>query len=356
MAKKVLVLSNMYPSAADKSYGRFVQICVEGLVEAGFDVDVVGIAKQPNAFSKLFAYVRFSLEANFRLLTRRYDCVYIHHPLHTLIASCPGIFLHPGKAALNFHGHDLIPVTRRGAVLQQLVSAYFVKAKTVIVPSEHFKRVFQSAYTRPAEKAPKVFYSGGVSDAYFETPPAAFASRPPSVLFLSRLVIGKGWGHFLRIAQRLARTNPDMIFTVAGVGPDAERIKQEISSMGIGHRVQVVESSTISSNLRLYDRHRYFVFPTHFDESLALVNLEAMSRGCIVFSADFPTAAEYIEERCNGYRFSLNIFEDQVCEEIARLESDPVRAMDISKRAQTASRRFRQNVIMDSLPAILEVQ
>lgn len=346
----------MYPSARDKSYGRFVQICVEGLIEAGFDVDVVGIAKHDSLFSKLLAYLRFSLSANFRLLTRRYDCVYIHHPLHTLIASFPGVFLHAGKVALNFHGHDLIPVTRRGAYLQRLVSGYFSRAKTVIVPSEHFKRVFQSTYTRPVDRAPRVFYSGGVSEQYFNAQPTPFMSRPPSALFLSRLVIGKGWEDFLRIARQLADTNTGMTFTVAGTGPDAEQIKTEIDSMGIGQWVKVVESSTISSNLSLYDKHRYFVFPTRFDESLALVNLEAMARGCVVFSADFPTAAEYIDSGCNGYRFPLAGFDRQVCAEIAGLENEPARAADISKRAKASAQRFRQSVIMNGLPAVLDIQ
>lgn len=356
MVKKVLVLSNMYPSARDKSYGRFVQICAEGLIEAGFDVDVVGIARYSNPLSKLLAYLRFSLEANYRLIFRKYDCIYIHHPLHTLIASYPSVFLYPGKVALNFHGHDLIPVTWRGAFLKRLVSGFFARAKTVIVPSEHFKRVFESTCARPSGRAPKVFYSGGVGEQYFVAQPAAFTSRPPSALFLSRMVIGKGWDEFLRIARRLATSNPGMTFTVAGIGPDVEKIRAEIASMGIGQWVTVVESSTISSNLALYDRHRYFVFPTRFDESLALVNLEAMARGCIVFSADFPTAAEYIDQGSNGYRFPLAGFEEKVCAEIARLEHDPVRAANISDAAKHAAQRFRESVIMDKLPMVLEVQ
>lgn len=344
----------MYPSARDPTYGRFVERCALALVEAGIEVEAVTMPRHTSLARKLLAYLRFSAQANLRLLARRHDCVYVHHPLHSLLACLPALALRAPRLVLNFHGHDLLPVKQRGRVLQRWLRPWFESADVVVVPSRHFKTLFDERLGRRRREGARVFYSGGVDDRYLDALPTPLASRPRSALFLSRFVAEKGWPAFLEMARLLQSRFADFEFTLAGVGPDAEAVQAAVDAAGLGASTRVVATQRTEDNQRLYASHRYFVFPTRFDESLALVNLEAMASGCIVLSSDFPTAAEYIEHGVNGLRVGLDHFALACANHITRLEADP-RRQAIGDAARQTAAQFRESRLMGELPRVLGV-
>nr|WP_232429356.1 glycosyltransferase family 4 protein [Noviherbaspirillum autotrophicum] len=343
----------MYPSRRDKTYGRFVQRCAESLVAAGIETDIVSLPKHHNYLFKLLDYVRFAIQANVKILKRGYDCVYVHQPLHSLLVCIPALMLRRVRLVLNFHGHDLVPVTRRGEFLQKILSRLFMAAKIVVVPSEHFKQIFDNEFGNGRSEGARVFYSGGVHDDYFASKLIVASSRPRSALFLSRLVEGKGWRLFIELAQKLRAVYPDFNFTIAGVGPDRQIIESAIAEANLSDCTQFVSATTVSQNRDLFLSHRYFVFPTWFNESLALVNLEAMACGCVVLSADFPTASEYIEQAVNGFRIPIANFVETSLFHICELENDIAFVDAISNDARTMAYRFKESDVMKNLPSTL---
>ncbi len=346
----------MFPSSRDRTYGRFVERCATGLTAAGVETDVVSLPKHSSLVAKLLDYLRFAIEANVRILSKRYDCIYVHHPLQTLLVCTPALAVRKVRLVLNFHGHDLLPVKRRGKVLQAMMAGFFRAAPIVVVPSRHFKSLFDSRFGHGRPEGARVFYSGGVNDDYFASEPLAWTARPSSALFLSRWVAEKGWPDFIDLAKRLKQRFPDFQFTVAGVGPDESAIRVAVVRAGLAASVHIVPATTVAQNRALFAQHRYFVFPTRFDESLALVNLEAMACGCVVLSSDFRTASEYLEHGINGFRLPLAGFADACLHRIMALEQDAARAVAITAAARNTAGRFRESDIMRQLPMVLDLQ
>lgn len=63
MKKKVLLLSNMYPSADDPSYGTFVKITSDLLSEGGMDVQTIALCGRSGKLKTLLKYVLFWIKS-----------------------------------------------------------------------------------------------------------------------------------------------------------------------------------------------------------------------------------------------------------------------------------------------------
>ncbi len=338
----------MYPSPADPAYGGFIARCAASLRDAGIEVDTVVMGRSARVMRRLAAYTRFAWHANRSLLGKGYDCVWLHQPLHSLLASLPALWWCGAPLVLNFHGHDLLPVTRRGHLLRWLVRGQFTRAHRVLVPSARFKQLFDTEFGASATAFP----SGGIAPPHLAAAPP-LAQRPRSVLWLSRWVEGKGWPAFLAIAARMADADDGFSFTLAGGGADAERIRSLLRQRGLSDRVRLVVSQDAERNAALMRSHRYFVLPSDFDESLALVNLEAMACGCVVLSRDFAAAREYLEHGVSGYRFGAATFVDDCVTTLRQLESDGPRAQAIADAARAAALPYSEPSVMARLPALL---
>nr|WP_279380225.1 glycosyltransferase family 4 protein [Sphingosinicella soli] len=345
----------MYPSARNPSYGIFVKKCVDALNVHGHATDVVGLAEQPSLGRKIPAYLGFAMKANWRILIGGYDLVYVHHPLQGLIAISPAILARRQPYVLNFHGDDLLPSTLRGRLFQCCVAHFYRTATAVLVPSAHFKQLFDHHFGNDGLSA-KIFSSGGVSDLYYDPqePPTDTETRGPTALFLSRLVEGKGWRDFIAVAALIHLARPDFRFTIAGTGPDAALIAQEITRQGLADVMTLTGATSQATNRALFRAHRYFIFPTRFNESLALVNLEAMASGCITLSADFPASSEYLATGINGFRISLNGFAEDAARRILALEAAPIETRRaIARKAQATAGRYQERIVMSHLPDLL---
>lgn len=353
MPSKVLVVSNGYPTPGHPSYGVFVRRCVDALQTRGCDVAVVGLGKQATMWRKLLAYLQFSARVNVALARGDYHCVYIHYPLHSLLAGLPVLLLRRHRLVFNFHGDDLVPIHRRHRWMKWLARPFFEGSATVLVPSGHFKRLFDAQYPHRPGGPAIVFGSGGVGLPYLQAQVPALQARGRSALFLSRWVEGKGWSDFLALARALLQRFPDFRFTLAGCGPDEDRIHQAVAGHGLGHAVTVVTSVTEESNLALYRTHRYFVFPTRFDESLGLVNLEAMACGCVVLSSAFRAADDYLSHGESGFVLDAQSFAELALHTVADLEADLSRAEDIVRRARSVAARMSQARASEELTTIL---
>jgi len=349
MREPVLVISNMYPCAADRAHGSFVARCVEALRRGGVPVQTAVMPRPATRWHGLAAYLRFAWQANRQLMGRRHAAVWIHQPLHSLLVALPTLWLVRAPVVLNFHGHDLLPVTRRGRLLRRLLRARFVAAPRVLLPSRHFQRLFDDEFGAGRSF---VFPSGGVDLCHFEPAPP-LAGRAQGVLFLSRWVEGKGWARMLALASRLAQAGSPLTVTIAGTGPDEDRIRAAIVQAGLGPRVRLVACDDAATAAALMRQHRYFVLPSHFDESLALVNLEAMAGGCVVLTRDFEAARDYLIPGVNGYGIAGAHFVRDCAAVVLGLEQDPALAQRIADAAQVAACAWAEPRVMATLPAML---
>lgn len=105
---RVLIVTNMYPSAERPGWGSFVKSQVDSLVESGIEVDLLVIEGYKSQLRYLTAIFRL-----WRLcLRRRYDLVHAHYGLSGIVARAQ--FRYP--VLVSFTGDDLYGhPTRRGA-------------------------------------------------------------------------------------------------------------------------------------------------------------------------------------------------------------------------------------------------
>jgi glycosyltransferase involved in cell wall biosynthesis len=97
---RVLVVTNMYPTAADPAFGTFVGDEVAALRELGLQVDVLFINGKSSRWNYLWGLPRLWG----RLLKQRYDILHAHYSLTGLIAR--GQWCVP--LVVTFHGAEVV--------------------------------------------------------------------------------------------------------------------------------------------------------------------------------------------------------------------------------------------------------
>ncbi|WP_342315487.1 glycosyltransferase [Lysobacter sp. FW306-1B-D06B] len=117
------------------------------------------------------------------------------------------------------------------------------------------------------------------------------APTRPALVTVSRLSLEKNIAFLLRVVQRLVAQFPDLLFLIAGEGPDEPRLRRLVDELGIGTNVRFF--GNLDRRSTLLDAYRAgdaFVFasPT---ETQGLVLIEAMALGVpIVSTAVMGTA------------------------------------------------------------------
>lgn len=135
---RVLVVTNLWPSAADPGYGSFVKAQMESLRSLGVDYDVLfidGRRSRRNYVSGLFDLRR-------RLRRTRYDLIHAHFGLSGWVARCQlGVPL-----VVSFMGDDVLgrfrrdgSITAYGRFFQMSSFLLARTAQAVIVKSEEMK-------------------------------------------------------------------------------------------------------------------------------------------------------------------------------------------------------------------------
>jgi len=98
------------------------------------------------------------------------------------------------------------------------------------------------------------------------------------VLYIGRLAAMKGVDTFLRAAQRVVPSFPDVLFVVAGEGPEYPRLIQLAASLGIGDRVMFLGKVSDEERDILLSGSSVFVLPSVV-EPFGIAALEAMAAG-----------------------------------------------------------------------------
>jgi glycosyltransferase involved in cell wall biosynthesis len=117
------------------------------------------------------------------------------------------------------------------------------------------------------------------------------APNRPTLVTVGRLALEKNISFLLTVVRALIEEFPDLLFVIAGEGPDAERLKRQTTALGLDKNVYFVGNLDRNSTLLdCYKAGDVFVFasPT---ETQGLVLIEAMALGVpIVSTAVMGTA------------------------------------------------------------------
>ncbi|WP_441791846.1 glycosyltransferase family 4 protein [Leifsonia sp. YAF41] len=184
------------------------------------------------------------------------------------------------------------PVIRLGSRIVDLTMGRVIlkRATAVLAVSQPVaKFVFDLA------KVPSVIFYNALQMENW--PNAGSPQRPRSIVFLGRLVPGKGWETFVDVAASLIREwgHPELSVRILGDGPDAAAVKARVADAGIAdstHLHGYADVGVIRESLK----DSVFVNPSELAEGFQITLLEAAAAGAQIVSYPVPSVEPLRED------------------------------------------------------------
>lgn len=307
--RKILVISNMYPSEQDPTFGTFVKIFCDGLEKNGFDLDLAVVRGRSSPIRQLFKYCLAGVKLSRLYLFGKQELVYVHYLLHF----SPLLFLlsliRRRNIVLNAHGCDVNPEPGLHQFLFRFVPRLVKLATAFVVPSEFYKKL--TLETFPNLQIPMLVWPSGGIDTDLFSPNESTRSLPttgkPHLAFISRLDPMKGANILIEAVSILkSKYNVECNTSFVGHGTVSQirAFNEAVSSFGVSNFCHYLGPMTHEQLAAFLPTSDVMIFPSKYYESLGLVALEAMSCGIPVIGSNRGAIPEYVIENATGHLFT----------------------------------------------------
>ena len=300
---KMLVVSNMFPDEKHPSYGTFVKKFTDEIEKLGIDYQLAVMHQATSKLKKIINYVFFYLGTFLKLVSKKYDVVYVHYASHS---SIPVIWANTFKKLrifINVHGSDVIPETHQQQRMQKNTRKILELSESIIVPSEYFKNVVENKYSPKGRIY--IYPSGGIDPKLFypyDEDKAKEARRKfgvdngkPTIGMACRISQGKGWDTFIEAIDLLGEDKNKANFILVGSGPCERELEDLIMGKGLQKNINRYELLPQKDLADFYNALTFSSSSSRLSESLGLVIVEAMACGKPVISADFAADQAFPE-------------------------------------------------------------
>jgi glycosyltransferase involved in cell wall biosynthesis len=347
--KKILIITNMYPSKRYPHYGIFVKHTTEVLQSVGNKVDVSCIGKKKGKISKVCAYLIFYLSTVCKIMFGNYDILYLHYVSHTAFPVLLTAKFKRVHIVANVHGNDVIAETKSDEKYFGMVRKLLAKASCVICPSSYFQESVMNNFSVSRNRT-IVYPSGGVDTDFFIDMDRQDAlkhfdldSGKTYIGYVSRIEVNKGWDIFVKAGKRLISEDDNIRLIVVGDGAQTKEYERLIDELDIKEYVYKYDLLPQSEIRYIYNLLDVFVFPTYRrSESLGLVGLEAMSCKAITVLPDKYGPTSYGVDNLNSFVFNSGDAESLVRAIKRALNSDEKKSIAENAR-NTAIQYNHQN-------------
>ena len=303
---KMFVISNMYPSKKNPSYGIFIKKFVIALTPDSFTLSrLTAIYGKPiGKFNKLTSYLKFYIHIFNGILFSSYDFIYVHYISHSSLALLILDKFIKKPLLLNFHGGDLFPTNGIERFLQKYVEKVVRKAALIVVPSVFFKNIIVEKFNIEP-KSVYVYPSSGIDINLFKPIVTKREENVFTIGFVSRIVTGKGWDILLKAISILISQGLESKIKVkiAGNGAQEDEFAIMIEELGLQHVIEYLGEVPNNELPELLNSFDVFVFSTQMEESLGLILLEAMACGTLAITSNHAAMATYIQDEENAFFF-----------------------------------------------------
>lgn len=315
---RILVISNLYPSVKDNTYGTFVHNFVQSLCEKMPDckIDICVIKGRPiSKIEKLIKYLALYISIFYQVLVFRYDLIYVHY---ITFSSIPLRFLSKIKKlniAFNIHGDDLLTKTKIAESVLIYILPILKKSKLIVLPSDFFMHLLLNRFPSIKKEQIYISASSGIGDSFFVCHNKQGLNL--ELGYVSRIDEGKGWNIFCDAVGKLVNMGVNVHAVMAGGGGQVELLKSKIESMNLTNNISYLGAVEQEKLSNLYSSIDLFVFPTLLWESLGLVGLEAMASFTPVIGSDLGGLKSFIQDNYNGYLYKAGD-SDELCIKILK--------------------------------------
>lgn len=352
------------PDYAGDGVARDAKVAAE---QAGFDAEGFEVIRLPSRalfFDPEDRLIRASAMRALlpQLAARHWDAIHIHTPFraHALGVRLARASGRPTVESYHTYfeeyiGHYLpwLPRPLSRLVARRLSRKLCHEVDHLIVPSQEMAAVLDDyGIVTPATVLPTGLdldeFAGG-DGARFRAAHGIAPDRPVLVT-VSRLALEKNIGFLLRVAQRLMAQFPELVFVIAGEGPDAARLKQLSRELGLQDNVRFF--GNLDRRTGLLDCYRagdLFVFasPT---ETQGLVLIEAMALGVPIVSTAVMGTATVLA----GARSAVVSEEtvDAFAGHVAALLHDPARRAALAAAGPADAQAWSVDTLMQQAVAV----
>ena len=368
---RVLVTTSTYPLPYHEYWGNFISDLNRRLMKRGITTITVvprcrftNRTSSPGLLVREFTYVLRKyqilgcppgLEQNSRLLLGRiqlplYSLAFLIHVLKNTLQNKPQVIhanwaIPAGLISLIVGKFTRTPVivTVHGADAYQkgfyrsVVRFVLEKVDHVVAVSNHIRRKIL-AFTTPKNLTviPNVVDGKTIRDSKAQMDlekirgKYSIKTEDKVVLTVRRLVSEKRVKDLIEAAQIVLTKFPNVVFIIAGSGPELSELKQITQNLNIESRVRFLGTITEMEKLELYSIADVFVH-TSVQEGLSLALLEAMAAETIVVASAAAGQSDTIKHGITGLLFKpTNI--QSLAKQMERALSDP-KLLSIPKKA-----------------------
>ncbi|MGP4060963.1 glycosyltransferase [Halobacillus sp. H74] len=284
MGKRVLVISNMYPSNRTPTYGIFVKNQVQALREKGVQIDTaVNKDNRGGKINLLRKYILWLVKILIRLITngRKYDVVHAHYIFPSGLPALLFKKLFKSKLIVTSHGGDLDQMAKKNQLIFRMTKYILKEADHVIVVGEALKQEVTEEFGVDKNKVSLI--NMGVNRTVFAPTDSAEVKKELQlshdrfhILFVGNLIKAKGLKELIAAFQRLPDKNAEL--HIIGSMKDEgflNELKSDVTSeyKDAVHFHGTKDQQTLGRWMAAAD---LFVLPSHI-EGFGLVALEAMS-------------------------------------------------------------------------------
>lgn len=285
-----------------------------------------------------------------KLLLRHWDVIHIHTPFSAHRFGVRLARFHGTPTVETYHTFfeeyvalylPWLPTSMLRAFARWLSRRMCHEVDHLIVPSQQMVGVLASyGITTPHTVLPTGIdleqFSGG-SGLRFRRQHGIAAERP-TLVTVSRLAREKNIAFLLRMLQRLVPAFPEVLFIVAGEGPDAGRLREMAVQLGLSDNVMFL--GNLDRATELLDCYRagdVFVFasPT---ETQGLVLIEAMATGVPIVSTAVMGTATVLTGALSALISEEDV--DAFADAVARVLRSPGLRAEMSKASHQDAQRW----------------
>ncbi|WP_205881456.1 glycosyltransferase family 4 protein [Leucobacter coleopterorum] len=151
---------------------------------------------------------------------------------------------------------------------------------------------------RLADVDGEVFYNAVDAVSVTDAAGSGSSARQAHLVFVGRLVAGKGWREFLEVVAAIRPVHPELTAEVLGDGADMASLRALAASLGVEDIVSV-RGRVSQSEVREALQGATLVNPTTLSEGFQTTLLEAIAEGGRVVTYSVPGAATLKEQGAN---------------------------------------------------------
>ncbi len=365
MDRRILFVSNMFPSAEHPYKGVFVRNTLQILEEEGINVTRVFLAGKRRRLLHILSYIPYTLRVILHLALGPFQLAYIHYAGFNSIGVLIGaMFNRTVDIVTNIHGSDVFP---GGGRLEKWLTRQLLQRSSVVVsPSRAYAEILANDYGVDRTRI-VVFPSGGIDTSRFKPPDDVRQIRREMAIPADQFVLGfvgsiepaKGWKVLLHALKDLTERAilSKFLLVVAGDGSERETFYETSKSLSLMNNIMFLGSVQPEMLPRIYGCLDVVLIPT-FRESLGLAGLEAMACGVPVIASKVGGLMDYVEDGENGYFFPPG----EVVALSARIEEfihltqenrDRLRRHALATASRYATSRVRP-ILVDLFPSSLQ--